>query len=218
MAPDDLNMAAFCQLDAAEFILQIRKSDSRSASEGAQSSKGERVMKAPLPGPIRQIGYVVRDLESALADWLALGVGPWFVVREHTQKVVYRGEPCEVTISIAMANSGDLQIELIHQHGNRPSIYTEFLDSGREGFHQFAWWTTDFDAAVASAEAAGWPVVWSGGASATTSFAYVEAPAGGPATVFEIMELTDATSGMGVFMRDAALDWDGGDPIRDVGV
>ncbi len=32
------------------------------------------------------------------------------------------------------------------------------------------------------------------------------------------MELTDVTSGMGVFVRDAAKDWDGSDPIRNVGV
>jgi hypothetical protein len=61
-------------------------------------------------------------------------------------------------------------------------------------------------------------VVWSGGDAATTRFAYVEAPGGGPATVFEIMELTDATSGMGVFVRDAAMEWDRSDPIRNVGI
>jgi catechol 2,3-dioxygenase-like lactoylglutathione lyase family enzyme len=174
---------------------------------------------APLPGPIRQIGYVVRDLDSALAGWVAMGIGPWFVVREHTQQVVYRGEPCEVTISIALANSGELQVELIHQHGDTPSIFTEFLAGGREGFHQLAWWVDDLDSAVAAAEAEGWPVVWrnveSHGAP-STRFAYVEPP-GGPATVFEIMELDEITSGMGAFVRDAAIDWDGRDPVRVVG-
>ena len=171
----------------------------------------------PLPGPVREIGYVVRDLEAALAQWVALGVGPWFVVREHTQQVSYRGAPCEVTISLALANSGELQIELIHQHGDTPSIFTEFLDSGREGFHQLAWWADDFDTAVAKAQAAGWPVVWHGGDAGTTRFAYVEPPAGGPATVYELMELTEITSGMGAFVRDAARDWDGSDPVRTVG-
>jgi hypothetical protein len=175
-------------------------------------------MTAPFSGPIRQIGYVVGDLEQALAEWIALGVGPWFVVREYVQQVTYRGEPCEITISIALANSGDLQVELIHQHGETPSIFTEFLDSGREGLHQLTWWPDDFDAAVAAAEAAGWPVVWSGGDETTTRFAYVEPPAGGPATVYELMELTDVTRGMGTFVRDAATNWDGTDPIRNVDV
>jgi hypothetical protein len=170
---------------------------------------------SPLPGPIRQIGYVVRDLDRAMADWLALGVGPWFVVPEYTQQVIYRGAPCEVTISVALANSADLQVELILQHDDTPSIFTEFLDSGREGFHQFAWWATDFDAAVAAAEAVGWPVVWSGASGGPTRFAYVEPPTGSPAAIYEIMELTDATNGS--FIRDAATDWDGSDPIRRIG-
>lgn len=174
-------------------------------------------MTTPLPGPIRQIGYVVSDLDTSLAEWIALGVGPWFVVREHTQRVIYRGEACEVTISIALANSGELQIELIHQHGDTPSIFTEFLAAGNEGFHQLAWWTDDFDVAVAAAEAAGWPVVWTGDAEGATRFVYVEPPAGGAATVYEIMELTELTAGMGAFVRDAARDWDGSDPIRIVG-
>jgi hypothetical protein len=169
----------------------------------------------PLPGPIRQVGYVVRDLDRAMADWLALGVGPWFVVREYTQRAIYRGAQCQVTISVALANSAELQVELIFQHDDTPSIFTEFLDSGREGFHQLAWWVTDFDASMAAAEAAGWPVVWSGAPDSQTRFAYVEPPAGGPAAIVEIMELTDATSGS--FIRDAARNWDGSDPIRTIG-
>lgn len=34
------------------------------------------MMNAVLPGPIRQIGYVVRDLDQALASWL----GPTTVI------------------------------------------------------------------------------------------------------------------------------------------
>ena len=157
------------------------------------------------------------DLDAALAAWLAVGVGPRFVVRERTQQATYRGAPCEVVISLAMANSGDLQIELIHQHDETPSIFTEFLDSGREGFHQLAWWPEDFDGAVAAAEAAGWPVVWTGGEDTMTRFAYVEPPAGGPAAIFEIMAFTDITNGMGTFIRDAATDWDGSYPARTIG-
>ena len=178
-------------------------------------------MTGTLPGAIRQIGYVVRDLDAALTQWIALGVGPWFVVREHAQKVIYRGEPCEVTISIALANSGELQVELIHQHGDTPSIFTEFLADGREGFHQLAWWTDELDAAVTAAEAAGWPVVWRDDPSddgPATRFAYVEPPAGGPATIFELMELNEMTAGMGAFVRDAVTDWDGTAPIREVGI
>jgi hypothetical protein len=170
----------------------------------------------PLPGSIRQIGYVVTDLDKALAGWVELGVGPWFVIRGLPQRVLYRGEPCEITLSLALANSGDMQVEVIQQEDETPSIFTEFLADGREGFHQFAYWTEDFGATMQAVEESGWPVVWSGGEDVGTRFAYVEPP-GCPATIIEIMELTEATKGMARFVRDAAEGWDGSDPIRNLG-
>ncbi|MBL7489461.1 VOC family protein [Frankia sp. AgB1.9] len=171
------------------------------------------VEPATLPGDVQQIGYIVRDLDQALASWLELGVGPWFVMRGQSQTGTYRGRPCTVPLSIAFGNSGDLQIELIAQEDDTPSIYREFLDSGRDGFHQLAWWTTDFDATMRSVEAAGWPVVWSGDGGGAARFAYAEPPAG-PATIIEIMELTATTDGMATLVREAAAGWDGRDPIR----
>jgi hypothetical protein len=170
----------------------------------------------PLPGPVRQIGYVVTDLDKALAGFVELGIGPWFVMRGLPQRVSYRGEPCEITLSLALANSGDLQVEVIQQEDDTPSIFTEFLSSGREGFHQLAYWTDDFEATMQAVEDAGWPIVWSGGEDVGTRFAYAEPP-GCPATIIEIMELTEASSGMATFVRDAADGWDGSDPIRNLG-
>ncbi len=50
-----------------------------------------------LPGVIRQIGYIVRDFDQTLEQWVQLGVGPWYVLRGITQSGLYRGEPCTVT-------------------------------------------------------------------------------------------------------------------------
>lgn len=170
-----------------------------------------------LPGPIRQIGYVVSDLDEAIASWVRLGVGPWYVIRGLEMSALYRGEPCGIVLSLALANSGDLQVELIHQDDQTPSIFTEFLAANGEGFHQLAYWTDDFDATMHAVEQAGWPVAWSGGENVGTRFAYVEPP-NSPATIIEITELTDTTAGLGKFIRDAAASWDGSDPIRGLGV
>ncbi|PRC41917.1 glyoxalase [Mycobacterium sp. ITM-2017-0098] len=173
-----------------------------------------------LPGPIRQIGYVVTDLDQAIDSWIALGVGPWYVIRGLAQRVTYRGQPCEITLSLALANSGDLQVELIHQDDDTPSIFTEFLAANGPGFHQLAYWTADFDATMQSVRDSGWPVVWSGGEGpegSVTRFAYVEPPER-PAAIIEIMELTDTTQGMATFLRDAAATWDGATPVRELGV
>ncbi|ABW14106.1 conserved hypothetical protein [Parafrankia sp. EAN1pec] len=172
---------------------------------------------AVLPGAARQIGYIVRDIDQAVRSWLELGVGPWYVLRGQTQTGLYRGRSCTAPLSIAFSNTGDLQVELICQEDDTPSIYTEFLRSGHEGFHQLAWWTDDFDATMRSVAAAGWPVVWSGDGDGAARYAYVEPPAG-PATIVEIMEVTAATDGIATLVRQAAQDWDGSDPIRTLSV
>jgi hypothetical protein len=175
------------------------------------------IAKSPLGqlGPIRQTGFVVPDLDQALESWLALGVGPWYVIRGQQLHTLYRGKPCEVTLSIAFANSGDMQFEVIAQDSGDLSIYTEFLASGREGFNQFAYWAVDFDDAVQSVKDAGWSVVWSGGEGEGVRYVYLET-ADGPAPIIEISELNDATKGLGEFVRAAADGWDGTDPIRSL--
>jgi catechol 2,3-dioxygenase-like lactoylglutathione lyase family enzyme len=172
-------------------------------------------MNPALPGVVRQIGYVVDDLDGSLDRWLQLGVGPWFVMRGIGQTVCYRGQPCTVTVSLALANTGDLQVEVIQQTCATPSVFTEFLAATGGGFHQLAYWAEDFDAAMARLELAGWPKVWSGGDAEGVRFAYFEPPIG--ATVVEITELTDVMAGMADFVRRAALEWNGDDPIRELG-
>jgi catechol 2,3-dioxygenase-like lactoylglutathione lyase family enzyme len=169
-----------------------------------------------LEGPIRQVGYVVRDLDAAIRSWCALGVGPWFTMRNLEQKdCQYRGKPCELTISIAFANSGPMQIELIQPHGETPSIFREFLEARGEGFHQFAWWVTDFDAMMQKAAVAGWPIVWSGGTGGTR-FAYFELDST-ISTVVEVSELNDATQGLADLVASAAEQWDGfTNPVRSL--
>ena len=169
-----------------------------------------------LEGSVRQIGFVVRDLDATLQSWIALGVGPWFTIRNLEQKDCrYRGELCEPTISIALANTGPMQVELIQPHDDGPSIYREFLDAGREGFHQLAWWPTDFDAVMQKAEAAGWPVVFSGSGGAVR-FAYLELDPR-VSTIVEVTELNDSTQGLADMLERAAADWDGvTDPVRSL--
>jgi catechol 2,3-dioxygenase-like lactoylglutathione lyase family enzyme len=169
-----------------------------------------------LEGPVRQIGYVVRDLDAAIRSWRTLGVGPWFTIRNFKQKDCrYRGELCEPTMSIAFANSGPMQIELIQSHDDTPNIYREFLETRGEGFHQLAWWAADFDTVMRRAAAAHWPVVWSGG-SGSVRFAYFEVDSR-IATVFEVMELNDVSRGLAELVARAAEEWDGvTDPVRSL--
>ena len=85
-------------------------------------------------GPIRQCAYLVRDLDAAVAWWAALGVGPFLAMPEQRmQGYVHRGEPVDPELTLAFANSGELQIELIVAHDDAPSPFREALDAGRRG-------------------------------------------------------------------------------------
>jgi hypothetical protein len=94
-----------------------------------------------LFGPIRQNGYVVRDIEAALKHWTeVIGVGPfWYFERVPIEQFSYQGEPSPLEVSIALANTGPLQIELIRQRNDAPSMYRDFLSAGHEGLQHVAY-------------------------------------------------------------------------------
>lgn len=98
-------------------------------------------------GEIRQIAFIVNDIDEAMRFWSdTLGIGPFFIKRKITfSNYIYRGEKSiSPTVSIALANSGHLQVELIQQHDDVPSIYKEFIDSGQKSMqHASSWFTTE---------------------------------------------------------------------------
>jgi catechol 2,3-dioxygenase-like lactoylglutathione lyase family enzyme len=166
-------------------------------------------------GPIRQCAYLVRDLDRAVEWWTALGVGPFLAMpRQRMQGYVHRGEPVEPEITLAFANSAELQIELILTHDGRPSVFQEALASGRDGAHHLAWWVEDWTGWEQAAAAAGWEPVTYGDGGGFASFAYYDI--GGP-LLAEVMELNDATRWMTDTVRTAHLEWDGTpEPLRNL--
>jgi hypothetical protein len=98
-------------------------------------------------GQISQLGYVVRDSRASMGDWLRREVGPWFYI-ERVDMDYFRHctADSDAHISIALACSGELQIELIQPRDGRPSPYREFLEAGSSGPHHVAHWTTHYQA------------------------------------------------------------------------
>jgi hypothetical protein len=169
-------------------------------------------------GAVCQNGYVVRDIRAAMDHWInVLGVGPWYYIdRVKTDYFRHRGEDSDVSMSIALANSGDLQIELIQQRNDAPSMYLDFLQAHGEGMQHMSYWSTDYRALYDRAIAAGFVIGHEGQIGGPNGrFAYFET-AGHPGTVIEI---SDISGGKGRFfghVRKAAENWDGSDPVRVV--
>jgi catechol 2,3-dioxygenase-like lactoylglutathione lyase family enzyme len=176
---------------------------------------------AGLFGPIAQIGMVVRDIEAAMAHWgQVCGVGPWFYMpRYPLPRFSYRGvERPGPDLAIALAYSGEMQLELIQQRCATPSMYRDFLDAGLEGMQHWAFWAEDYDAALARALAAGQHIGQAGDATGRGRFAYLDSTyrdsTGPAASVVEIVELTPARAAGFARIKAAAAGWDGSDPIR----
>jgi len=170
-------------------------------------------------GQIRQAGYVVRDIEAAMDYWSReLGIGPWF----YNPKVPivnyrYDGHPHEVHNSVALANSGPLQMELIQTRNDVPSMYRDFLRAGNLGLQHVAYWTEDFDADLERLQARGLTIKMSGEVSERGRFVYfAQGDHAGvhPGTVIELSEVAGPKGKLFRLIREASEGWDGKDPVR----
>jgi hypothetical protein len=146
-----------------------------------------------------------------------MGVGPWFYIeRVKTDYFRHRGEDSNAEMSIALANSGDLQLELIQQRNDAPSMYKEFLDAGHEGLQHLAFWTTSYQDLYDRALALGYRIGHEGQIGGEQGrFAYFDSNAH-PGSVIEISDISGNKGRFFDHIRRAAATWDGTDPIRDV--
>src|SRR5437588_12532485 len=94
-----------------------------------------------------QFCWVVPDLHAAMASWTkSSGVGPFFYF-DNVPVVdpVYRGKTGPVpAITAAIAQAGDVQIELVAQESDEPSIWRELVPKGKTGFHHAALYCKDY--------------------------------------------------------------------------
>lgn len=119
-------------------------------------------------------------------------------------------------MSIALANSGDLQIELIQQRNDAPSMYKEFLDAGHEGLQHMSFWTHDHQGLYDKALALGYTVGHEGSIGGKLGrFAYFDTQAH-PGTIIEISDISGPKGKTFAHIRQVAANWDGSDPIRIV--
>lgn len=169
-------------------------------------------------GEIMQIAYVPADFDAALAFWLGtMGAGPFFAL-DHVQleDVKYQGAPAEIDFSLVIGYWGDIQIELIRQHNDAPSIYKAWRDAGREGVHHVCILVGDMAEARRVCAAAGATVAQEGKLAGGGEVIYVDT-GGGPGTMVEILQGGQGTGDFFAMMRQAARGWDGADPIRRLG-
>lgn len=158
-----------------------------------------------------QLGFVVDDLLTAARRWVdVFGVGPFHIMPRVSNVCRYRGEEASVDIHIGVAQAGPVQIELIQDFTDGPSV---FGDLHRDtGFHQICTVTRDYDGKKAHYEALGYEL-----ACEFTS-------PGQRVAFFDTMddfgfftEIADEKPSLSANLAKVSLtcaQWDGTDPIR----
>lgn len=160
-----------------------------------------------------QIGHVVDDVLAASANWArTFGVGPFHVLPVAEQPADYGGEVRTVRLQVAVAQVGPVQIELIQQHCDTPSIYTDWSRDGTSAIHQIATLTDDYEGKMAHFAALGYPVV-AQSEGGGLRVAYID-------TVADFGFYTEIVQGPPAFVdqvrviSETCATWDGRDPVR----
>jgi hypothetical protein len=172
-------------------------------------------MDKPTDRTIFQNAWVVTDLEAACMKWVhELGVGPFFVsefTNDTFEQVTYRGQPAELAMRVAVAQAGNVQIELIEPH-TAECAYRDVIPEGESGFHHMCVWTHDFDADLNYFDRLGYPAANSGKIR-HIDFAYFDTrPLMG--CMLEVVTHNPGTVARFAEIADAAGNWDGKDPVR----
>lgn len=158
---------------------------------------------------IVQLAWVVPNLEAAMQHWHAtLGVGPFLVNRRiPIGSPRHRGVPMVTQFSTALAQSGDVQIELVEQHDDTPSAYRDTVPAGATAFHHVAIIAADYPATMARFAEQGFETACDG-LFGDMHFAYVDTSAA-IGHMVEVIEDTPTIRAFFAAVREAGETWDG---------
>jgi methylmalonyl-CoA/ethylmalonyl-CoA epimerase len=95
---------------------------------------------------LEQIAFVVKDIDEAQRFFnTKMGIPRFYVIEHFGNRAVektFRGQPADHDFTIALAYSGNTQIELI-QHLSGDTCYKEFLDRRGEGMQHLGFFLED---------------------------------------------------------------------------
>lgn len=141
-------------------------------------------------GPIKQVAYIVEDIDAAMKTWRTkFNIGPFLVARNISpmRNLSYRGQASDaIHIHVAFAYVGDMQLELIQPVHTIPSIYNEAIEREITGVHHYAVCVPDFPMSFQYARETGYEVIVDSGIDGFGRMSYVEHPETG--IILEIVE------------------------------
>jgi len=166
-------------------------------------------------GEIMQMAFVPADLDAALKCWTeTIGAGPFFAI-DHVKldRVRYRGQPADIDFSMMLGYWGDMQIELIRQHNDAPSIFKAWRDQGGEGLHHVCVLVDDFTGVRSICNTGEVSVAQEALVPGGGEVVYIDT-GGGPGSLVEVLKPAPGTREFFKMMREAHRSWDGSQPVR----
>ncbi|QIB65431.1 VOC family protein [Kineobactrum salinum] len=165
-----------------------------------------------------QTAFITDDIQRSMAQMSTLlQIGPWFLFEDfQLLDLHYRGEPADFQVSLALANSGHMQFELIQPLDDKPSPYRELQTQRGWGFHHYAVAAEDFDAASADYAAQGLEQILSCSVAVGGRAAYFDSR-DQVAGMIELVEMTPQVEQLWSMIHQASVGWDGSDPVRTPG-
>ena len=123
----------------------------------------------------------------------------------------YRGRPCETSIRAVFGNTGDQQIELLQQLDVSESALSEWIKRVGYGLHHQSIVVEDFDLQRSAFKKIGYEEICLG----PNAFAIFDTKGAMPFMV-ELVKVTKDLEEMCASIRQAAVSWDGTDPVREL--
>ncbi len=167
--------------------------------------------------PIVQVAYFVSDIRAA-AEQAAktFGAGPFFV-NEHIalEWGQHRGEDCPFVHSSAYGQWGEVMMELVQQESDGPSPFRDLYAPGQEGLHHVATIVDSLPEAYEHYTQAGYPLATRAMTTTGVEFSFMDATVD-RGHFIEVYERSDALLGFYTMVRDAAREWNGDDPVREL--
>lgn len=173
-----------------------------------------------LFGPVRQIAYVVQEMDDAIDFWVnVMGCGPVFYFRSLRLGARSGAGATAPVVDLALVQNGPVLVELVRQVNDAPSVYRDFALRHGEGLHRLVYWTERFDEDVERALQHGLEIDQfnssgkiPGAGERTACFV----PRGHAGTTLELCETRPGGLHAALFhdVAEQSQHWSGADPVR----
>ena len=164
-----------------------------------------------------QIAYFVTDIRaSALSMAENFGAGPFFIAsRIELASSEHQGQKRKFLHSSAYGQWGEIMLELVQQDEEGPSPFRDMYGPGEEGIHHGAQFVDSMDQAIAKYQQGGFPLT----ARARTlqgnvEFAFIDTRST-LGHMLEIYEPVELLLNFYKMVKNASVNWDGKDPVRE---